>query len=115
MAVTLSVELTDLEYAALAHIAVDPHDWFQDMVKLRCKNTIHEIATNKIKEMIADPVVSTIPASKEEIFSQELAAGNIKSAAEMCEEETARMLETIATAQDLTPDAPYISENSLNI
>jgi hypothetical protein len=108
MAVTLSVELTDQEYAALAHIAVDPQDWFEGMVRLRCKNTIHEIANEKIKEMIADPAVTSIPASKEDIFAQELAAGNILSAAEMNDQQLAEMMESTLTAQDLTPDAPAL-------
>lgn len=115
MAVTLSVELTDNEYAALAHIAVDPQDWFQGMVKLRCKNTIAEIANERIKEMISDPAVSSIPANKEEIFSQELAAGNILSAAEMNEEQLRAMTESTLTAQDLTPDTPALDGNDLGI
>lgn len=108
MARTLSVELTDAEYAALAHIAVDPEDWFQGMVRLRCKNTIAEVANKKIKEMIADPSVSSIPANKEELFNQELAAGNILSAAEMNERQMAEMLEIMSTARDLTPDTPAL-------
>ena len=71
MARTLSVELTDAEYAALAHIAVDPEDWFQDMVRLRCRNTIAEIADAKIQEMIADPTVASIPADKTQVFETE--------------------------------------------
>jgi hypothetical protein len=115
MAVTLSVELTDEQYAALAHIAVDPQDWFQGMVRLRAKNTIAEIANAKIKEMIADPSVSSIPANKEEIFTQELAAGRIKSAAQMNEEEAAAMLETIATAGDLTPQTPALDSDDIEV
>jgi hypothetical protein len=115
MAVTLSVELTDEQYAALAHIAVDPQDWFQGMVRLRAKNTIAEIANAKIKEMIADPAVSSIPASKDEIFAQELAAGHIKSAAQMNEEEAAAMLETIATAGDLIPQTPALDSDNIDI
>jgi len=108
MARTLSVELTDAEYAALAHIAVDPDDWFQDMVRLRCRNTIAEIADAKIQEMIADPAVLSIPADKNQVFETELAAGRVKSAAQMDAEESARMLETISTAGDLIPDTPSI-------
>lgn len=113
MAVTLSVELTDLEYAALAHIAVDPHDWFQDMVKLRCKNTISEIADNKIKEMIADPNVTNIPADKNVIFEGLVNSGTIKTAAQMVEEETIsgapRGMEGMpTTARDLMPQTPSL-------
>ena len=108
MAVTLSVELTDLEYAALAHIAVDPHDWFQDMVKLRCKNTIAEVANNKIKEMLADPAVTTIPADKEVIFSTLVESGDIKPLSVMTAEETERTRAILTTAQDLTPDTPAL-------
>ena len=115
MAVTLSVEFTDHEYAALAHIALDPHDWFQDMVKLRCKNTIHEIANQKIKEMLADPSVATISADKEKIFCDLCDAGEIKSAAEMSEESLAEMIRTMATAQDLTPDTPALNGTTLDI
>jgi len=115
MAVTLSVELTDLEYAALAHIAVDPHDWFQDMVRLRCKNTIAEIADKKIKEMIADPSVSAIPADKNTIFEDMVNSGTIKTAATMLAEENiagappgSAAAELPSTAYDLTPDTPSL-------
>jgi hypothetical protein len=110
--VTLSVELTDLEYAALAHIAVDPQDWFQDMVKLRCKNTIHEVADLKIKEMIADPTVTSIPADKEVIFSSLVESKSIKSAAEMMEEELERTRALMSTAQDLTPETPALNREN---
>lgn len=105
MAVTLKVELTDLEYAALAHIAVDPHDWFQDMVKLRCRNTISEIAENKIKELIADPNVDTIPANKELLFSNLVSDGTIKTAKYIMDNEqvAGEMMFTPSTANDLTP------------
>lgn len=108
MAVTLSVELTDLEYAALAHIAVDPHDWFQDMVKLRCKNTIAEIANHKIQEMIADPAVTSIPADKEAIVANLVETGNLKSLAQMTAEETERTKAMITTANDLIPETPSL-------
>lgn len=112
MAVTLSVELTDLEYAALAHIAVDPHDWFQDMVKLRCKNTIAEVADKKIKEMIADPTVSSIPADKNVIFEDLVNSGTIKTAAQVLEEETLSGvplgMELPSTANDLIPETPSL-------
>ena len=105
MAVTLKVELTDLEYAALAHIAVDPHDWFQDMVKLRCRNTISEIAENKIKELIADPNVDTIPANKELLFSNLVSDGTIKTAKYIMDNEqvAGEMKFMPSTANDLTP------------
>jgi hypothetical protein len=105
MAVTLKVELTDLEYAALAHIAVDPHDWFQDMVKLRCRNTISEIAENKIKELIADPKVDTIPANKELLFSNLVSDGTIKTAKYIMDNEqvAGEMKFMPSTANDLTP------------
>ena len=105
MAVTLKVELTDLEYAALAHIAVDPHDWFQDMVKLRCRNTISEIAENKIKELIEDPKVDTIPANKELLFSNLVSDGTIKTAKYIMDNEqvAGEMKFMPSTANDLTP------------
>ena len=104
MAVTLKVELTDLEYAALAHIAVDPHDWFQDMVKLRCRNTISEIAENKIKELIEDPKVDTIPANKELLFSNLVSDGTIKTAKYIMDNEqvAGEMKFMPSTANDLT-------------
>ena len=105
---TLSVELTDLEYAALAHIAVDPHGWFENMVKLRCRNTIHEVADLKIKEMIADPSVSSIPADKEVIFENLVNDGTVKPAALMMEEELERTKMLVSTAQDLIPETPAL-------
>ena len=110
--VTLSVELNDLEYAALAHIAVDPQNWFEDMVKLRCKNTIHEVADYKIKEMIADPNVTSIPANKEVIFSSLVGDGTIKSAADMMEEELERTRALVSTTQDLIPETPALDREN---
>lgn len=115
MAVTLSVVLTDLEYKALEHIAVDPQDWFEDMVKLRCQNTIHHIADNEIKKMIADPSVSNIPANKEEIFSSLVESGEIKSAATMNEETIEEMKRNLPTAADLTPETPALDGVDLSI
>jgi len=114
MARTLSVELTDAEWAALCHIAVDPDDWFQDMVKLRCKNTIHEIANQRIKQMLDDPAVTSIPADKEVLFNNLLAAGEIKTAASMNEESVKDMMTRLPTAMDLTPETPAL-DTDLNI
>jgi hypothetical protein len=108
MSVTLSVELTDLEYTALAHIAVDPQDWFEGMVKLRCQNTIAHIADNEIKKMIADPNITNIPANKEEIFKTLVDSGEIKSAVEMNEESIKEMMAKLPTAADLIPETPAL-------
>ena len=110
--VTLSVELTDLEYAALAHIAVDPHDWFQDMVKLRCRNTIHHIADSEIKKMIADPNIDNIPADKEVIFKNLVDSGEIKSASDMNAEMLTSLPTLVPTAGDLVPETPALNGNN---
>lgn len=115
MAVTLSVELTDLEYTALAHIAVDPQDWFQGMVKLRCQNTIHHIADNEIKRMIADPNINNIPANKEEIFKSLVDSGEIKSAAQMNEEALKELPTLVPTAADLIPETPALNGQDLSL
>jgi hypothetical protein len=112
MAVTLSVELTDSEYAALAHIAVDPQDWFEGMVKLRCQNTIHHIADNEIKRMIADPNISNIPANKEEIFTSLIASGEIISAAQMNAQTLKDLATRLPTAADLIPETPALNNSA---
>lgn len=112
MAVTLSVELTDLEYKALAHIAVDPQDWFEGMVKLRCQNTIHHVADNEIKRMIADPSITNIPANKEQIFQSLVDSGEIKSAAEMNEQSLKEMVTNLPTAADLIPETPALNNSA---
>jgi hypothetical protein len=112
MAVTLSVELTDLEYAALAHIAVDPQDWFEGMVKLRCQNTIHHIADNEIKRMIADPTITNIPADKQVIFETLVNSGEIKSASQMNEDSLKEMVAKIPTAADLIPETPALDASN---
>lgn len=115
MAVTLSVELTDSEYAALAHIAVDPQDWFEGMVKLRCKNTIHHIANNEIKKMIADPNILNIPADKELIFQNLVSSGEILSASQMNEETLKNLPNELPTAGDLIPETPALDDTDLSI
>ena len=64
---TYTIELTDVENKALAHVARVPQEWIENAIKLRCKKAIDEIYKKEVERMIADPTIESIPADKEQI------------------------------------------------
>jgi len=76
--VNIMVTITDEEMRALAYVAVDPQEWVENFVKNRAAAAMQEIYEAEIARMLADPTITTMPASKEAV----IAAANIKSAAE---------------------------------
>jgi hypothetical protein len=76
--VNIMVTISDEEMRALAYVALDPQEWVENFVKNRAAAAMQEIYETEIARMLADPTITTMPASKEAV----IAAANIKSAAE---------------------------------
>jgi hypothetical protein len=76
--VNIMVTISDEEMRALAYVALDPQEWIENFVKNRAAAAMQEIYEIEIARMLADPTITTMPASKEAV----IAAANIKSAAE---------------------------------
>jgi hypothetical protein len=90
--VDITITLTADEMKALAYVAVDPVEWITNLVKNRAAAATHEIYETEVARMLADPTITTIPASKDAV----VAAANVKSAA-------VRHAEFLATPPDPKP------------
>lgn len=62
-------ELTDKEAEVLAHIAMDPLDFIENIVEWQARIAAEEIIAAEIDTMLADPNISEIPSSKKEILA----------------------------------------------
>jgi len=74
----LTITLTNDEMRALAYVAVDPAEWVTNFAKNRAAAAMNEIYETEMARMMADPKITSIPASREAV----IAAANVKSAAE---------------------------------
>lgn len=63
----ITIELTDVEAMVLAHIALDPLDFIDNLATWRARLAMDEIVEMEVARMIADPNTPTIPSSPEEI------------------------------------------------
>jgi hypothetical protein len=89
MAKRFTVDITDLQWKALAWKHVDPHQFIDDFVTDRILVAMDEIATNEIKRRLADPTWSEpIPADKLQVFDTLI----VKSALQQQKDDTVRML-----------------------
>lgn len=61
------IELNDIEVAALKHVMGDPREWTQNAISERARIAAVEIVERETARMIADPNVTTIPATADEI------------------------------------------------
>jgi len=75
---TFTIELTDAELKALAHVALDPEEWINNAVSERCRLAMDEIFQAEMQRMLADPTVTEIPADRDTV----VLAADIMSAAE---------------------------------
>jgi hypothetical protein len=92
MAKRFTIDITDLQWKALAWKHVDPHQFIDDFLTNRINIAMDEIATQEIKRRLEDPTwTEPIPANKLEIFDTLI----LKSALEQQRESTVRMLAMI--------------------
>ena len=95
MAKRFMVDITDLQWKALAWKHVNPHQFIDDFVTERINKAMDEIATNEIKRRLADPTWTLpIPADKLQVFDTLI----LKSALQHQQEDTVRMLAMVADA-----------------
>lgn len=62
-----TITITDVEAAALAHVMASPEEWAQNAISERARLAIEEIVARETARMLADPDVTEIPASVDEI------------------------------------------------
>jgi hypothetical protein len=62
MAMTITVELNDLEEKCMRHMAASPEAWVQNFVHARVFAAKQEIYQAEIRRMTADPSVTSMPA-----------------------------------------------------
>lgn len=64
---TFTITITDVEAAALAHVMADPQEWTQNAISERARIATEEIVQRETARMIADPNITTIQATTDEI------------------------------------------------
>ena len=74
----ITITLTDEEMRALEYVAVDPVEWITNFAKNRAAAAEQEIYESEVARMMADPNITTMPATREEVIRN----ADIKSAAE---------------------------------
>jgi hypothetical protein len=62
MALTITVELTDLEEKCMRYAAADPEAWVRNLVSSRVFAAKQDIYQSEIRRMTADPSTTSIPA-----------------------------------------------------
>lgn len=67
MAMTITIELTDLDEKCMKYICVDPDTFVKNLVESRVFSAKQEIYNNEIKRMTADPNITIIPANVDEV------------------------------------------------
>lgn len=65
--VQIIIELTDVEYKGLSFVAVSPEEWVLTAAQARAQIAMNEIFDVEIKRMMADPLIKTIPADKDQV------------------------------------------------
>lgn len=65
----LSVEIDELEEKALNSEILDLNIWVQEIVHAKAEHCMRELSDRRIKEMLADPKVTQIPADYRQIVN----------------------------------------------
>ena len=77
-----TIEITDLEWQALADIVSDPRQWASDAVNGKVAKCVERVVAKEQKRLLGDPTVETIPATVDGILESYFAQPNYKSRAE---------------------------------
>lgn len=70
MAMTITVQLTDLDEKVMKYMAADPEEWVKNFVAARIYAAKHEIYQAEVRRMTADPSITTIPADVDTVVNQ---------------------------------------------
>ena len=65
---TFTITLTDVELKALSYVMADPQEWTQNAISNRARIASEELVAKETARMIADPNITMIPATAEEII-----------------------------------------------
>ena len=69
MAMTITINLTDLDEKCIRYICVDPETFITNLVTARVFAAKQEIYNTEVKRMTADPSITTIPADVDSVVS----------------------------------------------
>jgi hypothetical protein len=78
MAMTITIELSDLDEKCMKYFAADPEEFVRNFIAARIFVSKQEIYQEEIRRMTADPNISTIPADVDTVVEQ----ANIRYASE---------------------------------
>lgn len=81
MAMTITIELSDLDEKCIKYFAADPQEYVNNFIQARIFSTKQEIYQNEVRRMTADPNITSIPADVDTVVSQ----ANIRFASEQPE------------------------------
>ena len=65
---TFTITITDIEEKALGYVMASPEEWTQNAITERARIAGEELVAKETARMIADPSVTQIPATAEEII-----------------------------------------------
>jgi hypothetical protein len=67
MALTITIELNNLEEKCIRYFAASPEEWVNNLVQSRIFSSKEEIYAAEVKRMTADPNIENIPANKDKV------------------------------------------------
>ena len=65
---TYTTTLTDAETKAMEFVALDVQDWTANALQNRARIAMDEIYEAEVARMTADPLITAIPADKEQVI-----------------------------------------------
>lgn len=69
MAMTITIELTDLDEKCMRYAAASPEEWVKNLVESRVYAAKKEIYESEIRRMTEDPNIDIIPANIDEVVA----------------------------------------------
>ena len=70
MAMTITVELTDIDEKCMRFFAADPEDFINNFIHARIFAAKQEIYQMEVRRMTADPSITSMPADIDTVVSQ---------------------------------------------
>lgn len=70
MAMTITLELTDLDEKCMRYFAADPQEWVRNFAQARIFAAKQEIYQAEVRRMTADPSITSIPADIDTVVAQ---------------------------------------------
>jgi hypothetical protein len=69
MAMTITVELNDLDEKCMRYLAADPEEWVRNFTQARIFAAKQEIYQAEVRRMTADPSITSIPADVDTVVA----------------------------------------------